>query len=101
MLVASVLSVAIAHWIRGPEIWGYVSTVCRDSRHMELVEGSGQLTAAKVFKSMAKERIWYGTLRTENGEELRMGVEREENTGGTRENEAGLSHCSAQSGLRK
>ncbi|KAK8008162.1 hypothetical protein PG991_010713 [Apiospora marii] len=82
MLVAGVLSVIIAHWARGPEILGYVSTVFRDSRHMELAEGSGQLTAVDLSKSMAKERIRYGALRNGDGDELCMGVGREEDTGG-------------------
>ncbi|KAK8115363.1 hypothetical protein PG999_007432 [Apiospora kogelbergensis] len=82
MLMAGVLSVAIAHWARSPEILGYVSTVLRDSRHIELPEGSYQLTASELSERMAKERIRYGVIRNEKGEDLCIGVGREEVTGG-------------------
>ena len=81
MLVAGVLSVAAAHRARGPEILGYVSTVFRDSRHMRLTDGAEQLSAVELSKSMADQRIRYGVLRNEDGEELVIGVGREDARG--------------------
>lgn len=88
MLAAGILSVVIAHWSRGPEILGYVSTVFRDSKHIELPEGSDQLTATGLSQSMANKRMRYGVLRNEKGEELCIGVGREEDTGRITENRA-------------
>lgn len=80
MLAAGVLSVVIAHAARGPEILGYVSTVLRGSRLVALVEGADRLTAVELSRSMVGVRIRHGVLRNEHGEELGLGVGREDDT---------------------
>ncbi|KAF3809794.1 hypothetical protein GCG54_00005337 [Colletotrichum gloeosporioides] len=78
LLAAGILSVVLAHWAQTPEILGYVSTVFRDSRHIELEAESDRLTGVELSKTMMKERIRYGLVSEKGGEKLRMGVGRQE-----------------------
>ncbi|KAF0324209.1 hypothetical protein GQ607_008639 [Colletotrichum asianum] len=80
LLAAGILSVVLAHWAQTPEILGYVSTVFRDSRHIELEAESDRLTGVEISKTMMKERIRYGLVREKGGEKLLMGVGRQEET---------------------
>ncbi|KAF4814912.1 hypothetical protein CGCSCA5_v007497 [Colletotrichum siamense] len=80
LLAAGVVSVVLAHWARSPEILGYVSTVFRDSRHMELETGLDRLTAVELSKTMMDEKIRYGLVGKKHGDEFRMGVARQEET---------------------
>lgn len=80
LLAAGILSVVLAHWAQTPEILGYVSTVFRDSRHIELEAESDRLTGVELSKTVMEERIRYGLISEKGGEKLRMGVGRQEET---------------------
>ncbi|KAH9229845.1 hypothetical protein K456DRAFT_570389 [Colletotrichum gloeosporioides 23] len=90
LLAAGIFSVILAHWARSPEILGYVSTAFRDSRHMELEAGSDRLTAVELSKAMMGEKIRYGAVSKKDGDELRMGVGRQEEVKGFSNNPRGV-----------
>ncbi|KAF6786833.1 hypothetical protein CSOJ01_15334 [Colletotrichum sojae] len=82
LLAAGVLGVVFKHWARGPEILGYVSTVFRDSKHMDLPADASRQNGMDLSKGMKDSRIRYGVTKlTKDGEPV-IGVGLQETTEG-------------------
>lgn len=80
LLAAGVLGVVFKHCARGPEVLGYVSTVFRDSRHMDLPADAGRQNGMDLSRAMRDSRIRYGVTKlTKDGEPV-IGVGLQETT---------------------
>lgn len=80
LLAAGVLGVVFRRWARGPEVLGHVSTVFRDSSHMDLPLGAGRLDGVALSRGMKDVRIRYGVTKvTKDGEPV-IGVGLQETT---------------------
>lgn len=81
LLSGGVLSVIFIHTAKGPEVLGYVSTAVRDSKYIQMPQGSGRMNGLDLTRAIQTQRIRYGlTDLTEDGEPL-LGVGREEEIG--------------------
>ncbi|KAF6816283.1 hypothetical protein CPLU01_13917 [Colletotrichum plurivorum] len=82
LLAGGILSVVFAHLARGPEILGYVSTIVRNSKFVEVPPHTSWLDAADLSRMIKDERIRYGFTDTGSGEEeQQIGVGYQESTG--------------------
>ncbi|KAF6824096.1 hypothetical protein CPLU01_11025 [Colletotrichum plurivorum] len=80
LLAAGVLGVVFKRWARGPDVLGHVSTVFRDSNHMDLPLGAGRLDGVALSRDMKDVRIRYGVTKlTKDGEPV-IGVGLQETT---------------------
>ncbi|KAK0379542.1 hypothetical protein CLIM01_03116 [Colletotrichum limetticola] len=77
MLVAGALGVVLVHVTQSPEILGYVSTIVRNSKLVEVPPNTGWLDGPELTRMIKDKRVRYGvTSQIANGEEL--GVSEEE-----------------------
>ncbi|KAF5524290.1 hypothetical protein CGCA056_v005299 [Colletotrichum aenigma] len=74
LLACGILSVVFTHLAHGPEVLGYVSTLVRDSKFMDLLMNTSWMDGTELTKELRSQRIRYGyTHHTMGGEPL-MGV---------------------------
>ncbi|KAF6800913.1 hypothetical protein CMUS01_15536, partial [Colletotrichum musicola] len=82
LLARGILSVVFAHLARGPEILGYVSTIVRNSKFVEVPPNTSWLDAADLSRMIKDERIRHGfTDMASSEEEQQIGVGYQESTG--------------------
>jgi hypothetical protein len=77
LAIAGVLGVYFAHKGQGPELLGFVSTILRDSRYVSLPKGQ-KLHAHELSRLWKRERIRYGHVGQDDGEEPALGIGPEE-----------------------
>ncbi|KAF9881651.1 hypothetical protein CkaCkLH20_00797 [Colletotrichum karsti] len=71
LLAGGILSVVFTHITHGPEVLGYVSTLIRDSKFMDLLINTSWMDGTELTKELRKQRIRYGyTHHTMGGEPL-------------------------------
>ncbi|KAK1999887.1 hypothetical protein LX36DRAFT_573315 [Colletotrichum falcatum] len=80
MFAAGILGVVYKHRAHGPEILGYVSTVFRDSKFMELPVETRQLDGVDLSRTMMEQRIRYGITKLTKDREPLIGVGTEKDT---------------------
>lgn len=60
LFLAGVCSVVFAHMALGPEVLGYVSTMVRDSRFVDLMINTSWLDGSELSGKIRSERVRYG-----------------------------------------
>ncbi|CAM1509498.1 Fc.00g032370.m01.CDS01 [Cosmosporella sp. VM-42] len=81
LLISAVLGVVFIHLADGPEVLGYVSTVVRDSKYLDMPSEAGRMNGIDLTNSMKERRVQYGlTHLAQEGQSL-MGVGRQEDIG--------------------
>ncbi|KAF6793723.1 hypothetical protein CSOJ01_13875 [Colletotrichum sojae] len=82
LLAGGILSVVFANLTRGPEILGYVSTIVRNSKFVEVPPNTSWLDAADLRRMIKDERIRHGFTDMASGEEeQQIGVGYQDSTG--------------------
>ncbi|KAK1622903.1 hypothetical protein BDP81DRAFT_385405 [Colletotrichum phormii] len=63
LLCAGILGVVCKHMAKGPDVLGYLSTVFRDSKFMDLPASSGQINSLEISTQMKDRKIQYGVTK--------------------------------------
>ncbi|RSL54818.1 hypothetical protein CEP54_009674 [Fusarium duplospermum] len=78
LLLGGVLSVVFVHLARCPDVLGFVSTVVRDSKHVDTPPEAATMDGLDLTKSMKMRRIRYGVVHGVSEVEPLLGVGPEE-----------------------
>lgn len=78
LLIGSILGVFYTHMARGPELLGFVSTMFRDSKYIDVPLGTENVGGLELSKIMKDERFRYGFTRDSQGGVGRVGIAHEE-----------------------
>ncbi|KAF4915875.1 hypothetical protein CGCF415_v001144 [Colletotrichum fructicola] len=68
LLAAGVMGVVFKHRARGPEIFGYISTIFRDSKYFDLPPKADLLDGGDLSKTLRELQIRYGNVGSKDGE---------------------------------
>lgn len=82
LALSGVLSVVYAHKGKGPEMLGFVSTVVRESRHVDMPHSLGHVDGPGLSRIWKKLRFRYGRVRADTLEDHRLGIGHERDVPG-------------------
>ncbi|KXH37111.1 hypothetical protein CSIM01_00173 [Colletotrichum simmondsii] len=60
LLLGGLTSAIVTHFVHGPEILGYASTVVRDSKYMDISPSAGRMDGIDLARMLKNRRLRYG-----------------------------------------
>ncbi|KAK1716558.1 hypothetical protein BDP67DRAFT_576268 [Colletotrichum lupini] len=60
LLLGGLTSAVVTHFVHGPEILGYASTVVRDSKYMDISPKAGRMDGIDLARMLKNRRLRYG-----------------------------------------
>ncbi|KAF6803264.1 hypothetical protein CMUS01_15139 [Colletotrichum musicola] len=84
LCVIGIVGIVCKHWMRGPEVLGYVSTVFRDSRHIEISPEASRLDGIDLSRQMKDVEIRYGVTGVTGDGDSIVGVGLGDRTAGAK-----------------